>query len=86
MPEAPVAGTLADVTLNEYVHVAGGMGALPTDARKLATVTAFWLMTRTVSAVALEPSASAGLPYVWFGLEKYGIRVHVTPTAAQALL
>jgi hypothetical protein len=63
LPEPPVAGTLADVALNEYVHVAGGL-TLPTDARKLATVAAFWLMTRTVSAVPAEPSKSAGLPYV----------------------
>lgn len=56
------------------------------DARKFATVKAFWLCTRALSAVAAEPVGLAGLPYVTLGFDMYAMRVHEVPTAAQALL
>ena len=46
------------------------------DARKFATVSAFWLCTRAVSAVAAEPVGVAGLPYVTLGFDRYAMRVH----------
>jgi hypothetical protein len=81
LPLAPPAGTDADVGLSANAH---GVDALPPDGRKFATVTALSLCTRTTSAVDAEPSGSP--LYVSAGVEKYPMRTHETPTAAQALL
>ena len=73
-PPPAVAATLAADGASAYVQL------VPPpcfDARKFATVSAFWLCTRTTSAVDVEPSRS--LVYVMFGLEKYGMRVQFTP-------
>jgi hypothetical protein len=57
-PEADAA--LADAGDSDHVHA----GDVPEDfdARKFATVSAFWLCTRAVSAVAALPVGLAGLP------------------------
>ena len=59
--------TLADPGASDHVQLL----VPPTfDARKFATVSAFWLCTRVVSAVDVEPSGSGGLPYVMFGFDR----------------
>ncbi len=68
------------VTLNDPLPPPVPMLALPgenayvqppaADSRKFATVTAFPLCTRTLSAVVVVPSGSGGLPYVRFGFER----------------
>ena len=58
-PAPDAAPTLTPAGASAHVHA----GVVPDfDARKFATVSAFWLCTRAVSAVAAEPVGLAGLP------------------------